>query len=166
MASILPTTSMELMRRPPQTLWTTLYVAGDLCVKADGTFYTWIQAGVTSCASGETHVATNLGTNKTEWISYIPELDRNLEKYIAQGYDVLSVQFRIGCFNTTRHSRATLVATTMCSSWLAKLATMFPSRAPYCCLVSQWLAWDSPVAGRFEDFLGKAKRRQLSPLLF
>lgn len=77
------------------------YVAGDICIKSDGSFYTWIQAGVSTCESGETHVSTNLGTGKSEWLSYIPELDRGLEGYMAMGYDVMSVQFQIGCFSET-----------------------------------------------------------------
>jgi hypothetical protein len=75
------------------------YIAGDICVAADGTFIPLI--GTTTCPAGYTHLSNNLGTSKAEWISYIPELDEGLEGYIADGYDVLSVQVKIGCFTTS-----------------------------------------------------------------
>lgn len=73
------------------------YIAGDICVKPDGSFLPLI--GATTCPAGYTHLSNNLGTNKAEWISYIPELDENLEAYLAQGYDTISVQLKIGCFS-------------------------------------------------------------------
>lgn len=76
------------------------YIAGDICVKPDGTFEP-LFAPQTTCPAGYTHLSNNLGTNKAEWISYIPELDENLETYIAMGYDVLSAQLKIGCFAPT-----------------------------------------------------------------
>lgn len=75
------------------------YIAGDVCVKADGSFYTLISANLSSCLAGDTHLATNLGTSKGEWVSYIPELNEGLEGFIADGYDTMSVQLMIGCFN-------------------------------------------------------------------
>lgn len=73
------------------------YIAGDICVKPDGTFQP-LFAPATTCPSGFTQISNNLGTNGAEWISYIPELDEGLEQFIALGYDVLSAQLKIGCF--------------------------------------------------------------------
>lgn len=75
------------------------YIAGDICVLPDGTFMPLI-GGATTCPDGYTHISNNLGTNGAEWISYIPELDENLEYYMSLGYDVLSAQVKIGCFVT------------------------------------------------------------------
>jgi hypothetical protein len=76
------------------------YIAGDICVKPDGTFLP-LFAPQTTCPDGYTHISNNLGTNAAEWISYIPELDEGLEAFMAQGYDVLSAEVKIGCFAPT-----------------------------------------------------------------
>ncbi|MDR7333062.1 hypothetical protein [Roseateles asaccharophilus] len=51
-----------------------------------------------SCPGGGTLVNTNQASNLVEFINYLPTLDaRDLQ---AQGYDTLSVQVWMGCFNT------------------------------------------------------------------
>lgn len=76
------------------------YIAGDVCVKSDGSFYTLISENLTACKPGDTRLSTNLGTSKGEWVSYIPELNEGFENFMALGYDTLSVQLAIGCFGT------------------------------------------------------------------
>lgn len=39
------------------------------------------------------------GDSTTEIISFLPELNANLETYRAQGYDAVSVRYLFGCFN-------------------------------------------------------------------
>lgn len=51
-----------------------------------------------SCPNGGTLVNTNRASNEVEFINYLPTLDlRGLQ---AMGYDTMSVQVWMGCFNT------------------------------------------------------------------
>lgn len=53
-----------------------------------------VSANQSNCPAGTTLINNNLGTNETEFIVQIPELNANLESYLALGYDMLSVQYR------------------------------------------------------------------------
>jgi hypothetical protein len=44
------------------------------------------------CPANTVFVNNNLGTNQTEFIVAIPELNSNLEAFLAQGYDLVSTQ--------------------------------------------------------------------------
>jgi hypothetical protein len=48
-----------------------------------------------------TEVDNSQGTDKTEFLAFLPELNANLENYIAQGYDTISVRMLMGCFGGT-----------------------------------------------------------------
>lgn len=48
-----------------------------------------------------TEVDNSQGTDKTEFAAFLPELNANLENYIAQGYDTISVRLLMGCFGGT-----------------------------------------------------------------
>jgi hypothetical protein len=52
----------------------------------------------TTCPNGGTLVNTNRGSNQLEFINYLPGLD--LLDLFSKGYDTLSVQVWMGCFNT------------------------------------------------------------------
>lgn len=53
----------------------------------------------TNCPDGGEAVKTNRASNEVEFINYLPTLDaRSLQN---QGYDTMSVQIWMGCFNTT-----------------------------------------------------------------
>ncbi len=51
-----------------------------------------------SCPSGGSLVNTNRSSSEVEFIEYLPTLD--LQGLQAQGYDTMSVQVWMGCFNT------------------------------------------------------------------
>lgn len=51
-----------------------------------------------SCPNGGTLVKTNRGSNELEFVNYLPGL--NLKDLLSQGYDTISVQVWMGCFNT------------------------------------------------------------------
>lgn len=51
-----------------------------------------------SCPNGGVLVNTNQASNEVEFINYIPSMD--LEALQSQGYDTMSVQIWMGCFNT------------------------------------------------------------------
>lgn len=51
-----------------------------------------------SCPGGGTLVSTNQASNNVEFINYLPTLD--LLGLQAQGYDTMSIQIWMGCFNT------------------------------------------------------------------
>ena len=51
-----------------------------------------------SCPNGGDLVKTNRASNEVEFINYLPSLD--LESLQSQGYDTMSVQVWMGCFNT------------------------------------------------------------------
>ncbi len=51
-----------------------------------------------SCPNGGQLVNTNQASNEVEFINYLPTLD--LRSLQAQGYDTMSVQVWMGCFNT------------------------------------------------------------------
>jgi hypothetical protein len=65
---------------------------GTICV--DTTTLMPTAYNTSSCPAGSVLVNNNLGTNESEFILSVPELDANLESYLAMGYDNLSVQFR------------------------------------------------------------------------
>jgi len=44
------------------------------------------------CPDNSTFINNNLGSNVVEFIAGIPELNQNLEQYLAQGYDLVSTQ--------------------------------------------------------------------------
>jgi|GEM_PF-4741936 hypothetical protein len=80
-------------------------VAAD-CVKYVGGVITDIQPIYSgTCASngfsGYVEYPTSKATNSTEFVNFIPELNSNLEALLAQGYDTISVQLRMGCFGGT-----------------------------------------------------------------
>jgi PEP-CTERM motif len=73
-------------------------VAAD-CVKYEGGSITDIYSIYSGeCAEGYTTYKTSVSTASTEFINYIPELNSDLENLLAQGYDTISVQLRMGCF--------------------------------------------------------------------
>ncbi|HXE36857.1 MAG TPA: PEP-CTERM sorting domain-containing protein [Azonexus sp.] len=52
----------------------------------------------TSCPQGGTLINTNRGSNQLEFVNYLPGLD--LQALFAIGYDTISVQVWMGCFNS------------------------------------------------------------------
>ncbi|MES2565047.1 MAG: PEP-CTERM sorting domain-containing protein, partial [Pseudomonadota bacterium] len=50
-------------------------------------------ASAAACPAGTVFINNNLGTNKTEFITTIPELNAQLEAFLALGYDLVSFQF-------------------------------------------------------------------------
>lgn len=77
-------------------------VSGTICFYSDGSGFT--NAGG-SCPNknGAADLVTTIdnsqGTNNTEFAAFFPELNANLESYIAQGYDTISVRLLMGCFD-------------------------------------------------------------------
>jgi len=53
------------------------------------------------CPAGYESVNNATGDNTTEIIAFLPELNANLEAYLAQGFDTLSVRMLFGCFGGT-----------------------------------------------------------------
>jgi hypothetical protein len=49
-------------------------------------------ASKSDCPANSTFINNNLGSNVVEFIAGIPELNKNLEQYLAQGYDLVSTQ--------------------------------------------------------------------------
>lgn len=49
-------------------------------------------ASAAACPAGSIFINNNLGTNLTEFIVTIPEFNAQLEAYLAQGYDLVSIQ--------------------------------------------------------------------------
>ena len=52
----------------------------------------------TTCPNGGTLVNTNRASNELEFVNFLPGLD--LQALFAQGYDTISVQVWMGCFNS------------------------------------------------------------------
>ncbi|HMZ77321.1 MAG TPA: hypothetical protein PKX01_14155 [Rhodocyclaceae bacterium] len=48
-----------------------------------------------------TEIDNSQGTDRTEFLAFLPELNSNLENYIKQGYDTISVRLLMGCFGGT-----------------------------------------------------------------
>lgn len=65
---------------------------GTICV--DPTTLMPTAFNISACPDDDVLINNNLGTNNSEFILGIPELNANLENYLALGYDNLSVQFR------------------------------------------------------------------------
>lgn len=65
---------------------------GTICV--DTTTLMPTDYNTSSCPAGSVLINNNLGTNESEFILGVPELNANLENYLAMGYDILAVQFR------------------------------------------------------------------------
>lgn len=65
---------------------------GTICV--DTTTKLPVAFNTNNCPTGSILIDNNLGTNRTEFIVMIPELDAMLETFLGWGYDLLSVQFR------------------------------------------------------------------------
>lgn len=51
--------------------------------------------------TGYSTVNNATGDSSTEIIAFMPELNLNLETYLGQGYDAISVRMLFGCFNDT-----------------------------------------------------------------
>lgn len=68
-------------------------VNGTFC--ADDVTKQVIQLNDAACPAGSTLINNNLGTNLTEFITNIPELDLLMPGLLALGYDMASFQFRI-----------------------------------------------------------------------
>lgn len=71
---------------------------GSICVVDENVSYP--SPDGSTCPGGGTLINTNIGQSGTEFIEFIPELDMNLENYLALGYDTISVQVWMGCFGT------------------------------------------------------------------
>lgn len=80
-------------------------VVSAVCVRGqpgDANFdYKLVPEQVTSCPAGYTIVKNAQSTSSTEFINFIPELNDKLEWYDGNGFDVISVQLRMGCFGGT-----------------------------------------------------------------
>jgi hypothetical protein len=63
---------------------------GSFCVNANGDV---VQLNNAACPAGTTLVNNNLGTNVTEFITTIPELNTQMAALLALGYDRVSFQF-------------------------------------------------------------------------
>lgn len=79
----------EATLTPPETM---VLANGTICV--DTTTFLPTAFNTSSCPAGSVLVNNNLGTNNSEFILGLPELNANLETYLGLGYDNLSVQFR------------------------------------------------------------------------
>lgn len=101
-------------------------VSGTLCLFKDGT---GIPYPLGNCPGTSPVTGSDLlqkidnaqGTDKTEFAAFFPELNANLENYIAQGYDTVSVRLLMGCFDDTGNSKTgqgylSGGATTQCDS--------------------------------------------------
>lgn len=70
-------------------------------VRANGTFCASnttgqvVQLNSAACPAGTTLINNNLGTNLTEFVANIPELDAGLAGFLASGYDTVSFLLRI-----------------------------------------------------------------------
>lgn len=77
-------------------------VAGTICLYSDGS---GIPNPGGSCpnTNGSATLVTTIdnsqATNSTEFAAFFPELNANLDSYIKQGYDTVSVRLLMGCFN-------------------------------------------------------------------
>ncbi len=69
---------------------------GSICVVS--TTVSYPSPDGSSCPQGGQLVNTNQASNELEFVNYLPELD--LFKYLNMGYDTISVQVWMGCFNT------------------------------------------------------------------
>ncbi len=69
---------------------------GAVCVVNQ--FVSYPAVNGTTCPNGGTVVNTNRGSNQLEFINYLPGLD--LQDLFAKGYDTISVQVWMGCFNS------------------------------------------------------------------
>jgi hypothetical protein len=69
---------------------------GAICVISDTVSYP--SPDGSTCPSGGALVNTNQASNEAEFINYLPTLD--LKGLQSQGYDTMSVQVWMGCFNT------------------------------------------------------------------
>jgi hypothetical protein len=79
----------EATLTPPETA---VLANGTICV--DPTTFLPTAFNTAACPDDDVLVNNNLGTNNSEFILSIPELNANLENYLAMGYDNVSVQFR------------------------------------------------------------------------
>lgn len=123
---------------PESTDFVTVVVAD--CVKyVNGSIadITQIYNGET-CPAGYTEYRTSISTKSTEFINFIPELSDNLESLLAQGYDTISVQLRMGCFGGTSNKNGPALSdalpTTNCDGGgygdVYLLAGSFPGEVP------------------------------------
>lgn len=79
---------------------------GAICVKSATVSYP--SPDGSNCPDGGDLVNTNRASNEVEFINYLPTLDaRDLQ---AQGYDTMSVQVWMGCFNTTDNASGPALA--------------------------------------------------------
>ncbi len=79
-------------------------VSGTICVYQNVT----IPNPGGSCPAGDSikgpllqTIDNSQATNSTEFLAFMPELNDNLESYIGQGYDTISVRLMFGCFGGT-----------------------------------------------------------------
>ncbi|MBS0355155.1 MAG: PEP-CTERM sorting domain-containing protein [Proteobacteria bacterium] len=99
-------------------------VSGTICIYQNTTFPN--AGGSCPTATGATGpllqtIDNAQGTNATEFAAFFPELNANLESYIAQGYDTISVRMLMGCFgnpndSTTGQGYLSSGQTTQCDS--------------------------------------------------
>lgn len=91
----------DFASKPSSTDFGTVY--GVTCVDTNGSESTPIlpiPGG--NCPSGyEVKIDNAQSTADTEFFSFLPELNANLETYLGQGYDVVSVRMLFGCFGGT-----------------------------------------------------------------
>lgn len=79
-------------------------VSGTICIYQNTTFTN--PAGKCPAATGATgplvqEIDNSQATNTTEFLAFMPELNDNLDSYIGQGYDTISVRLMFGCFGGT-----------------------------------------------------------------
>lgn len=78
-------------------------VTNNLCVKPNGGTDPSAVRPVNndgSCPAGYTPVDNAQSTSSTEFVNFLPELNARLEALILAGYDTMSVDVWMGCFNT------------------------------------------------------------------
>jgi hypothetical protein len=84
------TTSKTYGQLEPEGSTMNVVAHGSLCVDAAGDV---VQFDNAACPSGTTLINNNLGTNETEFITTIPELNTELVPLLLAGYDRVSFQF-------------------------------------------------------------------------
>lgn len=96
------TSGKSFASQPASTDFST--VSGTICIYQNTTFTN--PAGKCPTATSSTgplvqEIDNSQATNSTEFLAFMPELNDNLESYIGQGYDTISVRLLFGCFGGT-----------------------------------------------------------------
>jgi hypothetical protein len=96
------TSTKQFYDAPASTDFATVY--GTICIYEHVTQAN--PGGSCPAASGSTGplietIDNALGTANAEFLAFLPELNANLDGYIAAGYDTLSVRLLFGCFGGT-----------------------------------------------------------------